>query len=42
MKDKDFKKLVKKYHGWIEGSQAFFPSVFLKNQFVKEYEISQK
>lgn len=36
MKNSDFRKLVKKYHGWIEGNVAYFPSPYLKQQFEKE------
>ena len=35
MTKKQFTALVKKYHGWIEGSVAHFPSVYLKEQFEK-------
>ena len=34
---RDFKKLVRKYRGWIEGDIARFPSVYLKEQFEKEF-----
>jgi hypothetical protein len=33
----EFKKLVKKYKGWIEGDIARFPSPYLKEQFEKEF-----
>jgi hypothetical protein len=36
-----FRKLVAKYQGWIEGGVARFPSVYLKEQFVKEMNASK-
>ena len=36
MKLKDFKKLVRKWSGWIEGNMAYFPSVWHREQFQKE------
>jgi hypothetical protein len=33
-----FRKLVVKYQGWIEGGIARFPSVYLKEQFLKEMD----
>jgi hypothetical protein len=32
----NFRKLVKKYKGWIEHGIAFFPSPDLKNKFLQE------
>jgi len=37
MPTKDFRKLVKTYGGWIEGNQAYFPSVHQKDQFLKAF-----
>jgi hypothetical protein len=31
-----FRKLVSKYHGWIDAGIARFPTVYLKEQFLKE------
>jgi len=31
-----FYKLVEKYRGWVENGIAHFPSVYLKEQFLKE------
>jgi len=31
-----FRKLVKKYQGWIERGIAYFPSPYLKDAFLKE------
>ena len=31
-----FRKLVKKYQGWIERGIAYFPSPYLKDEFLKE------
>jgi hypothetical protein len=35
MSMKTFKAGVKKFQGWIEGEVAYFPSVYLKEQFEK-------
>lgn len=35
MTRKEFLALVKRFHGWIEGNVAHFPSVYLKEQFEK-------
>jgi predicted metal-dependent hydrolase len=32
----EFKRLVKKHHGWIENEVARFPTVYDKEQFEKE------
>ena len=37
-----FRKLVKKYQGWIERGIAFFPSPHLKDQFIAEYSKYKK
>jgi hypothetical protein len=36
MRYQDFKKLVQKHNGWIEGDAAHFPSVYDKQQFERE------
>jgi hypothetical protein len=36
------KKLVAKYHGWVENGVALFPSVYLKEQFLKEMSKQNK
>lgn len=36
MKLREFKKIVKKYNGWMENGIAYFPSVYLKEQAVAE------
>lgn len=33
---REVRKLVKKYRGWIENNRAYFPSVYLKEEFLKE------
>ena len=42
MSTKKFKAAVKKFHGWIEpdgsGGIARFPSVYLKDEFLKYLE----
>ena len=30
-----FRRLVKQFHGWIESGAARFPSVYLKDEFLK-------
>jgi len=41
MTNSTFRKLVAKYQGWLENGVARFPSVYLKEQFVKEMNASK-
>lgn len=35
-------KIVKRFHGWMEGNIAYFPSVWLKEQFQKALVLAER
>lgn len=35
-------KIIRKFHGWMEGDIAYFPSVWLREQFQRHLALAER